>query len=93
METIRGERAIILLGTTSPCRAYVTTTKAMQFNEDFPALPIEGFQNHYLDLTSLQHAGEQLHYPEFSGESLSLGKMIFPISLGASIASYQLKLW
>ena len=36
---------------------------------------MEGFQNHYIlvfDLTSLQDAAEQLHYPEFSGESLRL---------------------
>ena len=49
--------------------------KAMQFNEDFPALPMEDFQNHYIlvfDLTSLQDAAEHLHYPELSGESLRL---------------------
>ena len=42
----------------------------MQFNEEFPALPIRNFQNHYIlifDMTSLQNAAEQLHYPEFSG--------------------------
>ena len=57
--------------------------KAMQFNEDFPALPMEDFQNHYIlvfDLTSLQDAAEQLHYPELSGESLRL-KMFFKFPL------------
>ena len=34
----------------------------MQFNETFPALPMENFQR------SL--STEQLHYPELSGESL-----------------------
>ena len=50
--------------------------KAMQFNKDFPALPMEDFQNHSIlvfDLTSLQDAAEQLHYPELSRESLKLG--------------------
>ena len=59
---IRGGRAIISLDTTSPCRPYVTTMKAMQFYEDFP--------NHYIlvfDLSSLQDAAEQLHYPELNG--------------------------
>ena len=49
--------------------------KAIQFNEDFPALPMEDFQNHHthvFDLTSLQDAAEQLHYPELSGQSLRL---------------------
>ena len=53
---IRGGRATVSLDTTSPCQPYVATMKAMQFNEDFPALSIEDFQNHYLlvfDLTSL----------------------------------------
>ena len=75
LRIIRGARAINSLDTTYPCRPYATTMKAMQFNEDFPALPMEDFQNHYVlvfDLTSLQDAAEQLHYPEFSGESLRL---------------------
>ena len=79
----RGGRAIVSLDTTSPCRPYVTTMKAMQFNEDFPALPMEDFQNHYIlvfDLTSLQDAAEQLHYPELSRESLRL-EMFFQFPL------------
>ena len=83
LRIIRDGRAIVSLDTTSPCRHYVTTMKAMQFNEDFPALPMEDFQNHYIlvsDLTSLQDAAERLHYPEFSGESLRL-EMYFQFSL------------
>ena len=79
LRIIRGGRAIISLDTTSPCRPYVTTMKAMKFNEDFPALPMEDFQNRYIlvfDLTSPQDAAEHLHYPELSGESLRL-EMIF----------------
>ena len=55
----------------------------MQFNEDFPALPMEDFQNHYIhvfELTSLQDAAEQLHYPEISGESMRL-EMFFQFPL------------
>ena len=83
LRIIRGGRAIVSLDTTSPCRPYVTTMKAMQSNEDFPALPMEDFQNHYIlvfDLNSLQDAAEQLHYPELSGESLRL-EMYFQFSL------------
>ena len=53
------------------------------FNEDFPAPPIEDFQNHYIlvfDLTSVHDAAEQLHYPELSGESLRL-EIIFQFPL------------
>ena len=75
LRIIRGGRAIVSLDTSSPCRPYVTTMKAIQFNEDFPVLPMEDFQNHYIlvfDLTSLHDAAEQLHYPKLSGKSLRL---------------------
>ena len=75
--------AIVSLGTTSPCRSYVTKMKAMQFNNFCPALPMKDFQIHYnpsFDLTSLQDAAEQLHYQEVSGESLR-SEMFFQIYL------------
>ena len=43
LRIIRGGRAIVSLDTTSTCRPYVTTMKAIQFNEDFPALLMENF--------------------------------------------------
>ena len=49
--------------------------ESKHFNEDFPALPQEDFQRHcYLvyDLTPLQGAAEQMHYPELSGGNLRL---------------------
>ena len=57
--------------------------KAIQCNEDFPAVPIEVFQNHCIlvfDLPSLQDAAEQLHYAELSGESLRL-EMFYQFTL------------
>ena len=48
LRIIRGGRAINSLDTTSPRHPFVTTMIAMQINEDFPALPIEVFQNHYI---------------------------------------------
>ena len=78
LRIIRGGRAIISLDTTSPCRPYVTTMKATQFNGDFPALFMEVIQNHYIlvfDLTSLQDAAEQ--------RKLDI-RNVFPISLGTT---------
>ena len=71
LRVVRGGRAIVSVD----CRACVTTMKAMSFNEELPALPHYPFQNHYVlvfDLTSLQDAGENIHYPELSGESIQL---------------------
>ena len=53
--------AIVSVDTTNDCRAYVTTMKAMNFNEEVPALPNNLLQNHYvfvIDLNSLKDAGE-----------------------------------
>ena len=44
LRIIRGGRAIVSLDTTSPCRPYVRTKKAMQFNEDFLVLPMQIFK-------------------------------------------------
>ena len=57
-----GGRANFSLDKTSPYRQYVTTMKAIRFKEDFPALCIEIFKNHYnlvFELTSMQHSAEQ----------------------------------
>ena len=70
LRIVRGGRAIVSLDTTNDCRACVTTTNAMNFIEEVPALPNHQFQNHYtlvFDLTSLQDAAENIHYPELSG--------------------------
>ena len=83
LRIVRGGRAIVSLDTTNDCRASVTTMKAMNFNEEIPALPNHQFQNHYIlvfDLSSLQDAGENIHYPELSGESIRL-EMFFDRSL------------
>ena len=75
LRIVRGGRAIVSVDTNNDFRAYVTTMKGMNFNEEIPALPNNLFQSHYVlvfDLTSLQDAGEKIHYPELSGESIRL---------------------
>ena len=39
----------------------------MNFQDDFPSIPIDDFKDHYVlvfDLTSRQDAAENCHYPE-----------------------------
>ena len=41
--------------------------KAMNFQDDIPSTPIDSFKYHYVlvfDLTSMQHATKNCHYPE-----------------------------
>ena len=57
------------------CRFYVFTMKVMNFQDDIPAIPIDNFKDHYelvFDLTSMQDATENFHYPELVGEPLRL---------------------
>ena len=49
--------------------------KAMNFQDDIPSIPIDNFKDHYIlvfDLTSMQDAAENCHYPELVGEQLRL---------------------
>ena len=49
--------------------------KAMNFQDDFPQIPIDDFKDHYVlvfDLTSVQDATENCHYPELVGQPLRL---------------------
>ena len=75
LRIVHGGRAIVSLDITNDCSVYVATLKAMNFNEEIPALPNHQFQKHHklvLDLSSLQDAGEIIHYPELNGESIRL---------------------
>ena len=75
LRIVRGDIAIVSVDTTNDRRAYVTTMKAINFDEEISALTNNLFQNHYVlvfDLTSLQDAGENIHYPELSGGSIRL---------------------
>ena len=49
--------------------------KTMNFQDDIPSIPIDNFKDHYVvvsDLTSMQVATENCHYPELVGEPLRL---------------------
>ena len=49
--------------------------KAMHFQDDISAITIDNFKDHYVivfDLTSMQDATENYHYPELVGEPLRL---------------------
>ena len=74
----RGQ-SIVDFDTVDNCRLYVTTMKAMNFQNDIPPIPIDDFKDHYVlvfDLTSMQDATDICHYLEFVGEPLRL-ELIF----------------
>ena len=72
---LRGGQPNVDYDAADNCRLYVTTVKAMNFQDDIPSIPIDNFKDHHLlvfDLTSMQDATENCHYPELVGEPLRL---------------------
>ena len=72
---VKWAQPIVDFDTADNCALYVTTMKAMSFQDDIPSIPIDNFNDHYVlvfDLTSKQDATESCHYPEIVGEPLRL---------------------
>ena len=72
---LRGRQPIVHQDTTDNCRLYVTTMKAMNFQDEIASIPVDNFRDHYVlvfDLISMQHATEHCCYPESIGEPLRL---------------------
>ena len=74
---LRIGQPIVDFDTADNCRLYVTTMKAMNFHDNIPSIPIDDFKDRYVmvfDLTSMQDATENCHYPKLVGESLRRAK-------------------
>ena len=72
---LRGGQPIVDFHADNNCRLYVTTMKAMTFQDDISSIPIDNFMDHYVlvfDMTSMQDAFEKCHYPELVEEPLRL---------------------
>ena len=73
--TTRGGQPFVDFDGADDCRLYVTTMESMNFHDDIPSIPIDNFKDHFVlvfDLTSMQDATENCHYPELVGEPLRL---------------------
>ena len=71
---LRGGQPTLDFDAADNCRLYVTTMKAINFQMIF-LIPHDNFKDHYVlvfDLTSMQDATENCHYPELVGEPLRL---------------------
>ena len=64
----------------------------MKFQDDIPSIPIDNLKDHYVlvfDLTSMQDATENWHYPELVGEPLRLElNFTFPLELATELIVY-----
>ena len=72
---LRGGQPVVHFDAADKCRLYVTTMNAMNFQDDITSIPINNFKYHFVlvfDLTSMQDATENFHYPELVREPLRL---------------------
>ena len=75
IKLLRRSQPIVDFDAADNCRLYVTTMKAMNFQDDIPSILNDNFKDHLVlafDLTSMQDATENCHYPELVGEPLRL---------------------
>ena len=71
----RAGQPILDFDTADNCCIYVTTWKAMNFQEDITSIPIDNFKDHYVlvfDMTSMPDATENCHHLKLFGEPLRL---------------------
>ena len=69
----KGCQPVVDFDAADNCRLYVTTMKAMNFQDDIPSTPIVNFKDHNVlvfDLTSMQEATEKCLLLELVGEPL-----------------------
>ena len=72
---LRVGQPIVDFDAADKCRLYITTIKAMDFQDVIVSIPIDNSKDHYVlefDLISLQDATDNCHYPELVGETLRL---------------------
>ena len=72
---LKGGQPIVDFDAADNCRLYVTTMKAMNFQDDISSIPTDIFNDHFVlvfDLISMQDATEKFRYPELVGEPLRL---------------------
>ena len=75
LRILKGGQPIVDFDAADILRLYVTTMKALKFQDDIPSISIDNFIDHYVlvfDLLSMQDATENLHCPELVGEPLRL---------------------
>ena len=80
---LRAGQPIVDFDTADNYRLYVTTMKAINFQDDIPSIPIDDIKDHYVlvfDIISVQDDTENCHYLELVGEPLRLElKFIHPL--------------
>ena len=72
---VRGSHVVVDMDTTDNVQSYITTMRALEFDEDGPGMPLEEYLEHFVqvfDLTSTRETNVQIFYPDVVAASLRL---------------------
>lgn len=75
IKLVRGTQVVVDLDTTDNTEAFVTTIRALKFDEDGPGVEFQDFDNHFIlafDLTSTQEAHVHMYFRELLAAPLRL---------------------
>ena len=92
LRLVRGSQVVVDLDTTQNVQSYITSMRALKFDEDGPGIPLEDYDNHFVqvfDLTSTQEANVQIYYPDVVAASLRLElKFTTPITAATEVVIF-----
>ena len=72
---VRGSHVVLDMDSTDNVQSYITTMRALKFDEDGHRNPLEEHPKHFVqvfDLTSTQESNDQIYYPDVVAASLRL---------------------
>ena len=83
IRSLKGCQPTVDFDAADNCRLYVTSMKAINFQDDIPSISIDNFRDHSVlvfDFTAMQNTLGNCHCPELVGEPLRLGlNFTFPL--------------
>ena len=96
LRIVRGSHVVVDMDTTDSVQSYITTMRALRFDEDGPGIPLEEYPEHLVqlfELTSTQEANVQFFYPDVFAASLKL-ELYFssPLSSATEVAVFRQRL-
>ena len=72
---VRGSHVVVDMDTTDNVQSYITTMRALKFDEDGPGIPLEEYPEHFVQVFDLNYTQEKnvhVYHPDVVAASLRL---------------------
>ena len=80
---LKGSQPIVVFDAADKCQLFFTTMQGMNYHDDISSFPNAIFQDHFvlvIDLSSMQNATDNFHYPKMFKQPLTLElNLTFPL--------------